>query len=505
MTTKSTPSVKKPLKPSAAPKLKRWVPHAYQRKAVKFLLDHGAAALFLDPGLGKTSVTLAALKMLFKDRASIGALVVAPLRPATMTWPDELSDWADFADLDAVVLHGPKFSPRCREEHQIYIINYEGLAKLFTRRKVGKVWKYELTPDGKAIMEQVDTLVWDELSKMKNPGTLRYTLIKPWIKKFTRRWGLTGSPASNGLMDLFGQCFVLDEGNALGPFITHYRSEYFLPLDDMGYSWRLKDGADLRIYKRLSKLALRMDAEDYLKMPQQLSIPIKLELPPAVRKQYDELEKELLTTIGDDLIVAANAAAANSKCRQVCSGALYLPNVDPITGVARTGKAGRTWALLHDEKINALKDLVEELQGHQLFVAYEFNHDLERLLKAFPNTPYIGGGVTVARARELEALWNSGALPLMFGHPASVGHGLNFQKSNAHHIAHFTLTWDFELYDQFNRRLRRQGNTASKLFVYHFMVKDSVEESVAYALVRKNKTQRALLDALKSRKRWEDE
>lgn len=482
----------------------RWNPHAYQRKAVKFLLEHGAAALFLDPGLGKTSVTLAAIKILLKEGVMRGALIVAPLRPARTTWPKEVAKWADFGALDLVVLHGPDKDRLVREKHDIYVINYEGLAWLFNTIKMGKLNKPMLTDAGKALLKNVDTLVWDELSKMKHPGTLRYKLVKPWLKEFSRRWGLTGSPASNGLLDLFGQCYVLDEGHALGQYITHYKAAYFLPTDRTGYTWRLKEGAEETIRERLRPLALRMDADDYLALPKQLDHIIKFDLPPAVRKQYEELEVELLTQVGEHMIMAANAGSANSKCRQVCSGAIYLPSVDPVTGaVSSGGGTARKWALLHDDKLDELGLLIDELQGQQLLVAYDFNHDLTRLLKRFPGTPYIGGGVSGQRGEELEAAWNRGELPVLFGHPASIGHGLNLQESHAHHIAWFTLTWDFELYDQFNRRLRRQGNSSTHLHVYHFIARDTVDESVMYALRHKHRTQKVLLDALKTRKRVE--
>lgn len=495
MTTKRATTEKKPLQPSQP----RWKPHAYQRKALKFLLEHGAAALFLDPGLGKTSITLGAIKVLRREGSMMGALVVAPLRPAHTTWPNEVAKWADFKDLKLTVLHGGDLMAKIKEGADIFVINYEGLVKLFSRRKVGKVWKYDLTELGKELMKHVDTLIWDELSKMKNSASLRYTLVKPWLRKFVRRWGLTGTPAGNGLLDLFGQCYVLDEGNALGPYITHYRAAYFLPTDNMGYNWRIKEKAEQLIYERLRPLALRMDADDYLDLPVELPITVKLDLPESARKTYTELEDELLTMVEDELVTAANQASASSKCRQVCSGALYKHAIDPITGAPKQRE--RTWAELHNTKLDALEDLVAELQGQQLLVAYDFNHDLERLLKRFPGTPFIGGGVSTKRGIELEQQWNRGDIPLLFAHPASVGHGLNLQESDAHHIAWFTLTWDFELYDQFNRRLRRQGNKAAHLRVYQFVMRDTVEESVAVALRRKFKTQKELLDALKSKKR----
>lgn len=494
----------------------RWKPHSYQKKAVKFLLSHYSAALFLDPGLGKTSITAAAVKVLKTEGTLIGALVVAPLRPAVSVWPGEMGEdgcWEDFAELDVAVLHNEyktaagvrsDFSRMCREKHDVYVINYEGLSKLFTRRRVGKVWKYELTEDGKALMKNVNALIWDELSKMKNSDTLRFKLIRPWLKKFLIKWGLTGSPASNGFLDLFGECFVLDEGRTLGPFITHYRAQYFNPLDQQGFNWALKPGAEPAITERLRPLALRMEAEDYLTLPQQLPHVMRFDLPPKVREQYDQMEEKLLTEAEGSLVVALNAGSASSKCRQIASGGIYLQEMDPLTGLPRKKAGPRDWALLHDTKLDLLAELLEELNGQQLLVAYDFHHDLERLLKRFPDTPYIGGGVSIKKGKDIETAWNLGQLPLVFAHPASIGHGMNLQKSHAHHVCWFTMSWDFELYDQFNRRLRRQGNNADYVHVYHLMARDTVEESVYYALRRKFKTQKELLDALKKRRRVDD-
>lgn len=443
----------------------------------------------------------------------LGLLVVAPLRPARTTWPKEQKKWTDFKDIDVCVLHkdsykAGEFERMCAEKHDVYVINYEGLAKLFRRyKKIGKDGKpaktftHELTDAGKALLKNVNALCWDELTKMKHTDTNRFKLVKPWLKKFLIKWGLTGSPASNGLLGLFGQCYALDEGRTLGTYISHYRARYFTPLDDMGRDWVLSPGCEELIYERLMPIALRMEAEDYLKMPEKLDHVVSVELTPQARKHYSEMEDHLMTSIAQDLVTAANTGAAMSKCRQICSGALYDMPLDLLTGLPKSGP--KKWLHIHDTKLDSLEELVEELHGQQLLVAYEFKHDLERLLKRFPGTPFIGGGTSGKDGELLEASWNRGEIPLMFLHPQSVGHGLNFQESNAHHIAWFTMTYDFELYDQLNRRLRRQGNTADYLHVYHFIVKDSVEEAVYYSLRRKFKTQKKLLDALKAGSREE--
>lgn len=465
------------------------------------MLERGAAALFLDPGLGKTSITAAVCKILKRDKQMRGVLVIAPLRPAKLVWPAEFSKWEDFNDMSVGVLHGDRKLKVLQEDHDIYVINHAGLPWLFERKKVGKVWKYGLTEAGKLMMQKCNILVMDELSKFKHTDTLRFKLIKPHLPKFDRRYGLTGSPASNGLLDLFGQCYVLDGGRSLGQFITHYREQYFSPTDKTGFTYRIKSGAEELIYERVRPLALRMEAADHLELPQLRTLPIKMDLPASVRKTYDEMEDTFLTLIQDELITSANSASAKMMLRQMCSGAVYKGRVDPITGIARAGK--REWLHLHDEKLDAMEDLMDELQGQQLLIGYEFQHDAERILKRWPKIPHFGK--SEKEDARIEAAWNAGELPWALGHPASIGHGLNLQSSSAHNVAWFTMTWDYELYDQFIRRILRQGNKAQFINCYQFMMRNTVEESlVAWLLKSKKKTQDDLLFALKNRSRIDD-
>lgn len=509
MRSKSIPTKAKPLRRSGRP----WHPPRYQLRAVSYLLDHYSALLLLDPGLGKTSIVLAAAKVLLGEGILSGLLVVAPLRPSRTTWPKEQAKWTDFAGLDICVLHKDSYKPgefeaMCAEKHDIYTINYEGLAKLFRRyKKIGKdgkpqkTYTEELTPAGKALLGNVNGLCWDEVTKMKHTDTARFKLVKPWLKKFLIKWGLTGSPASNGMEGLFGQCYAVDEGRTLGPYITHYRARYFVPLDGMGRNWVLGAGNDELIYERLRPLALRMEAEDYVKMPVQLDHQVKFEITGQARAHYDEMEGQLMTSIAEEIVTAANVAAAMSKCRQIASGAVYEGAVDPLTGIPRLEKK---WHHIHDAKLDELDELLESLQGKQVLIAYEFKHDLERLLKRYPDTPYIGGGTSGKEGERLENEWNAGNIPMMFLHPQAVGHGLNLQESDAFVVIWFTMTYDYELYDQLNRRLRRRGNKSKHVMVYHMIMKDSVEEKVYFTLRRKFKTQKALLDALKSNEIEED-
>ena len=475
---------------------KPWQPHAYQKKAVKFLLEHAASALFLDPGLGKTSITLAAVKLLKQKKLLDKVLLIAPLRVCYSVWPKEVSKWTDFGGLKVAVLHGPKKEEALKSEADIYVINPEGLDWLLQAKKTK-------TPQGKTKVEVdlrrfknlgFDTLVVDELSKFKHTNTNRFKGLKLVLNTFRRRWGLTGSPASNGLLDLFGQCFILDQGRTLGPYISHYRMKYFVPSHD-GFSWNIREGAEDEIYGRISPLALRMAADDYLDMPALIENNIRVDLPSNVMTMYNQLEEDLIAKIDSKVVVASTAAAASMKCRQMANGGIYL---DPeVQALIKLPKSNRQWLNLHTEKVDALADLIDELQGSPLLVAYDFAHDLDRLReKLGQDVPYIGGGVSAARSSELEQLWNAGKLPVLLGHPQAMAHGLNLQEMG-NHVCWHSLTWDYELYDQFIRRVLRQGNKAKKVFVHHIMARGTIDEVVLASVKSKRRGQNALFDALK--------
>lgn len=473
-----------------------WSPHAYQKKAVKFLLEHAAAALFLDPGLGKTSIALAALKLLIKKKQVSKVLLIAPLRVCHSVWPTEIEKWTDFHGLRVVVLHGKYKETNLKADADIYIINPEGLDWLFAADKAKNLaGRTKVTVDVKRFKQLgFDTLIVDELSKFKHTNTNRFKGLKQVLHTFGRRWGLTGSPASNGLMDLFGQCYVLDQGRTLGPYISHYRMKYFVPGFD-GFSWNLREGADAEIYERVKPLALRMAAEDYLDMPRLIENNIKVTLPEPIMRIYKQLEDDLIAKLGKDTVVAANAAAATMKCRQVANGGIYLDQ--EVIALTKLPKSEREWVNLHTMKVDALADLIDELQGSPLLVAYDFEHDLDRIRTKLGDVPFIGGGVSIKAAKALEVSWNQGKLPVLLGHPQSVGHGLNLQGA-CHHVAWHSMTWDFELYDQMIRRVRRQGQKEERVFVHHIMASGTIDEVMLLALKSKNRGQQALFQALKS-------
>lgn len=460
----------------------RWTPHGYQKKAIKFLIERHAAALFLSPGLGKTSITYASFKLLKGKGLSKGMLVVAPLRPVYSVWPAEQKKWEDFEGLSVGVLHGKHKDDVLQENHDVFVINFEGLEWLLEGKNM------------KILLQKVDILAIDELSKLKNTSSKRFKLFKPWLHRFNRRWGLTGSPAANSLMDVFGQAYVLDLGKAFGPYITHFRNKFFTPGGFNNYEWKLQDGGAERIYQCLAPLALTMQAEDYLKMPTLIPVTIYVDLPPAARKIYDEMEDELFAKIEGKEFVASNAAGASIKCQQIANGALYHDVVDALTGLPVRGP--REWQEVHTAKLDAMLDLIEELQGSPTLWAYHFGHDLERIVGRLGKaTAHMDVAPKVGE--KLVQAWNRNELATLFCQPASVGHGLNLQEGQAGHVAYFSPLWDRELYDQFNGRIRRQGNGMDRIFVYHIVARNTVDEAKMRALTNKGKSQQALLDALK--------
>lgn len=461
-----------------AKQAENWRPHNYQKKAIQFLLEHAAAGLFLDPGLGKTSITLGAIRILKREGIINRVLIIAPLRVCYSVWPREVEKWADFNHLRIEILHGSDKDKAIRRDADIYVINPEGLDWLLT--------------DGRMKVLDADTLVIDESSKFKHPNTRRFKNIKPTLPRFKRRWILTGTPAPNGLMDLFGQVYILDLGKSLSPYISHFRREFFEQTGFGGFTWVPKHGAEEMIHELLRPMTLRLSAEDYLDMPELIQNNVFVDVPEKAMRVYKELEEHLIAQLeGGDVVTAMSAAAASMKCRQVANGGLYRQPEDPVA------TKGERWAHLHDAKTEAVLDLVEELSGQPVLIAYDFEHDRDRLLKALgKDTPYIGGGVSAKASKEIEAAWNAGEIPVLLGHPQAMGHGLNLQESGGHIIWH-SLTWDYELYDQFIRRIWRQGNTGKHVIVHHVVARDTIDEAILKSLKVKKKTQNALLSALK--------
>ena len=431
-------------------------------------MERGSAALFLDPGLGKTAIALAAFLALQQSGQASRMLVVAPLRVCQLVWRQEAKKWSQFRELRFALLHGPKKTERLKEDADVYLINPEGvqwLSQQFTGRDL-----------------PFDTVVIDELTKFKNNKAQRSKKLRKKIAGARRRWGLTGSPAPNGYMDLFGQMLMLDDGAALGQYITYYRDRYFQQGFN-GFDWELRTGMAEKIEERISPYVLRMAAGDYLDLPPVRDNIIEVEIPKEARQQYEELKRDALLSLPEGVVTGANSGAVYSKLAQLANGAVYL-----------SGKDG--YVEVHDAKLAALEELVEELSGQPLLVGYEFQHDLERIRKRLgENTPSLSG-LSESRIVELEAAWNRGEIPVLLAHPASMGHGLNLQGGGGSHVCWFSQPWDLELYEQFIRRILRQGSTASRITNHILRVRGTIDDLKSEALAGKDVTQQGLLSRL---------
>lgn len=441
-------------------------------------MEHPRGALPLRPGGRKTSITLEAFRRLKEARMADVMLVVAPLRVCRMVWRQEAKRWTQFKDFKFSLLHGPKKDDRLNDDADIWLINPEGidwLCEKFFGRNLP--W---------------DIVCIDELTKFKNASAERSKALLPRVYKTPYRWGLTGSIAPNGYMDLFGQMKILDDGVALGRYITHYRDNYF-SLGWDGFTYDLQPGGEARILKRIAPYWFEMLDEDYAQLPDLVDVPHDLEFEAPQQKLYDKMKRDMIATLPEGIVTAANAAACYSKLSQMANGAVYV------------GDDKQKVSKIHDLKLDAIEDLLEELNGEPLLVAYEFNHDLDRLRERFgvldketgkKVLPYLGKGTTAKQEADWCAAWNRGELPLLCCHPASAGHGLNMQGASACNVAWFGITWDYELYDQFIRRIRRDGTLALQIFNHLLVVKGTIDELKYAALCGKEMTQSNLLRAL---------
>lgn len=474
----------------------KWEPKKYQLKGVKWLLEHACAGLLLKPGFRKTSITLAAISYLKKKRMFPKVLIVAPKRVCYAVWPGEIEKWKDFNHLTIEILHGKGREEALKREADIYVTTPEGLQWLLSPQ----VLKNENHPNRRTVTVDVrafkklgfNILVVDELSKFKHYNTLRFKTLRLILHTFGRRWGLTGSPRSNGLEDLFGQTYILDMGNALGSYITHFRRTYF---EQVGpHDMVPKPGAEDLIYKRLSNLMMHVP-ESEIDLPQMVPNDIIFDLDDRARRIYDEMEELMIAEIDSKLVRASSAGTRSVKCRQICSGGIYLdPEVVTTLGVELKFRK-REWINIHDEKTDALEDLISEQQHHPLLVAYDFKHDVDRLRKRFPKAVFLCD-VKDADYRRVENRWNAGDIPVMFGHPKSIGHGLNLQDSEADVCWH-TPTFNQEEYEQFNRRVIRSGNRRKHTMVHRIVARDTVEDLVMLpSLAAKEGGQQAFFTAL---------
>ncbi|MBQ7292502.1 MAG: DEAD/DEAH box helicase [Clostridia bacterium] len=439
--------------------------HEYQEYATKFIEDNEESAVFLECGLGKSVITLTAIKNLMARGEVSRVLVVAPLRVGKTTWPEEIGKWDHLGGLTYAVAIGSVAERlnALKAQADITIINRENVEWLID--KSGMPFDY-------------DMLVIDELSSFKSFKAKRFKALLKVRPKITRVVGLTGTPSSNGLMDLWAEFRLLDLGERLGRYITRYRLAYFTPdkrNTQVVFSYKPLPGAEERIYDKIDDITISMRASDYLKLPSLVMNTVVVEMGDKEKDIYDNLCDDMVVSLGDNEIDAVNAASLSNKLLQMANGAVY----------------GEEQSVhhIHDEKLNALEDLIESANGKPVLVAYWFKHDLARIKAKFP---FVREIKTDADIRA----WNRGEIEVGVIHPASAGHGLNLQTGGST-LIWFGLTWSLELYQQTNARLYRQGQK-NTVVIHHIVTKGTIDERVLKALEKKEKTQNSLIDAVKA-------
>jgi len=444
----------------------RYTPHDYQKYATEWILQKEKCGIFIDMGLGKTVAALTALEKLKYDYFDVGrVLVIAPLRVAENVWDAEIQKWDHLNHLTVSKVLGPekKRLKALNTEADLHIINRENvewLVKLYE-----KDWPF-------------DTVIIDELSSFKSNKAKRFRAlrkVRPFIKRLI---GLTGTPAPNGLIDLWPQLYLLDGGERLGKTITGYRERYFVPdrrSRDVIFSYKPRPGAEETIYNKISDICVSMKSEDYLQLPDRIDNTIDVYMPDQAKKKYDQLERDKLLPLLESDVEAGTAGVLANKLLQMAGGAVYDEYGKP--------------EVMHSAKIQALEETIEAANKKPVLVFYNYRHELDRIQKKF-------GARVMDTAVDIDA-WNKGEVPVMLAHPASAGHGLNLQ-AGGNIIIWFGLPWSLELYQQANARLHRQGQT-EKVIIHHLVTKDTVDEDVMVVLGNKESGQDALLEAVKAR------
>jgi len=448
----------------------RFKPHNYQQYAINFITHNPITAVLLDMGMGKTAITLMAIDYLMYEYFEVvKVLVICPLR-VTRTWRDEVNKWEQLSGYRLSIVTGTVAQRKkaLAADADIYIINRENVP-----------WLVEKS----GVPFDFDMVVIDELSSFKNHQTARYKAlmkVRPFIKRIV---GLTGTPASQGLMDLFAEFKVLDFGERLGRFIGQFRLNYFRPDKVNGnivYSYKLLPGAEEKIYEKIQDITISMKAVDFLDMPELINTEYPVYLDESEQEKYEGLKKDLILSTPEHEVTAANAASLVNKLSQMANGAVYTDDEDIIT--------------FHDKKLDALEDIIESANGKPLLVAYWFKHDYTRIVERLNK---IGVKYMKIDSDESITKWNNREIPVALIHPASAGHGLNLQQGG-NTMVWFGITWSLELYQQCVCRLYRQGQTEGIVTIIHLITQGTVDEKIMKALSEKDNTQSALIEAVKA-------
>lgn len=449
----------------------KYVPHNYQQYVIDYIVENPVAAVFLDMGLGKTSISLTAIwELLFEYFEVHKVLVVAPIRVAYSTWPNEIKKWEHLRELEYSVAVGTEAErlQALKRKADIYLINRENIQWLV--EKSGVPFDY-------------DMVIVDELSSFKNHDTKRFKALMKVRPKVKRIVGLTGTPSSNGYMDLFAEIKLLDMGERLGRFIGQFRNKYFDADKRNGqiiFSYKLKPGAEKEIIKKISDITISMKASDYLQMPELINSNHEVLMSEKEYRRYEDLKNELVLQLPEGDVTAANAASLSGKLSQMANGAIYADD----EAVMR----------IHDAKLDALEDIIESANGKPILVAYWFKHDLTRITERLNKL-----GVIYQKLDTEQSIlnWNDKKLQVGLIHPASAGHGLNLQSGGST-LVWFGLTWSLELYQQTVARLWRQGQTEDTVVIIHIITKATIDERIMKAIEQKDQTQSTLIDAVKA-------
>lgn len=434
----------------------------YQKEAVRFGLSKDSAAFFIDPGMGKTAIVLTLLTLLKRKAKIKKVLIIASINIIYETWPTEIGKWSQFKHFTYAILHGKDKAANLKKDVDIYLINPEG-QKWLAEQKTA-----------------FDALVIDESSKYKNPGSKRFKMLRKMLPDFAYRYIMTGTPTPNSLMDLFSQVYIVDQGEALGKYLTHFRNRYFYLVNPRFYTYELKPGADSAIQRAIATCA-------YVLKNTKIAKPvfnfIKVSLDSKTQAIYESMEKKLFAEIEGEKVLAMSAASAYNKCCQMANGQMYKADLEQV-------------ADLHTKKIDALLELIAELQGKPLLIGYKYKHDLKQLQSAIRNLPFIGGGVPVARRKALISKWNQNRIKILAGQIGSISHGLNLQGSDCQDVCYFSLTDDLDAYEQFYRRVYGRHGSRSHIRVHHIITRNTVDVAILGRLRLKSKRQLSLLEAL---------
>lgn len=454
-----------------------YVPHRYQEAAIQWGIEKKKSGLLLPMGLGKTSITLTIIEELIYERFCVQrVLIIAPIRVAQLTWPDEIAKWEHTKDLTYSLILGTQQQRKAAmmKDVDIYLINRENVCWLVDYWK--QDWPY-------------DMVVIDELSGFKNPQAKRFKALKKVMPLTDYFIGLTGTPTPKGLPDIWSQVYLMDGGERLGRTLTEFRRRFLIPGKRNGniiYEWQLQPDAEDRIYKAIDDVCMSLKTEDWLELPSCTFIQHTVQLEPSVMSQYKRFEREKILLLNeDDAIVGANAGVVSNKLLQFTAGAIYDEDHDVQE--------------IHESKLDALEDLMEAVNGQPVIVFYYFKHDYDRIYERFSRQYKIS---SIDGPEDIKA-WNNGEVDMLLVHPASAGHGLNLQDGGCIIIWYSLPNWNLELYQQANARAYRQGQKKA-VRIYHLIAKRTVDEDVMLALERKDTTQKALIEALKSKISKED-